>query len=105
MENSLIGYRQSRELGARGAGEEKSNAMWVFNKTDRGGLDPHGKEPKLKTTNREKRAHDVNTAYPLDVRRSEVKAPKVIILTRLGRPRRRGGWICCCRAGGCSGLH
>ena len=25
------------------------------------------KEPKLRTTNREKRAHDVNTAYPLDV--------------------------------------
>jgi len=63
------------------------------------------KEPKLKTTNREKRAHDANTAYPLDVLRSEVKALKVIISTRLGRPRRRGGWICCCRASGCSSLH
>ena len=43
MENFLIGYRQFRELAARGAGEEKSNAMWVFNKTDRDGLDPRGK--------------------------------------------------------------
>ena len=43
MENFLIGYKQFRELAARGAGEEKSNAMWVFNKTDRDGLDPRGK--------------------------------------------------------------
>lgn len=63
------------------------------------------KEPKLRTTNREKKSHDVNTAYSLGGRGGGVRAPKVIILTWLGRPRGRGGRVCCCGAGGCSGFH